>query len=220
MPFACWTSCRQRSSAAICSPHRAGVTPIHVPVSSTVPNGKQPDPSSGARFGLSVKPEPTLGALANELDSTYRAVAAGLLNDRAARFETVAGKPELVLSTSDKMDGAALLTELGEAVTRMLPRVDLPELILEIAVRTGFTDAFSHLSERTARAADLHVSLRAVLVAEACVTGMEPLIRNDVSALKRDRLPWVDQSYLRGDTLTSAHAVPVSALSRLDVARL
>ena len=171
-------------------------------------------------LGLSAKPEPTLTALASELDSTYRAVAARLPDNQAVRFETVAGKPELVLTTLDKMDESASLAALRETVTRMLPRVDLPELILEIAVRTGFTDAFSHLSERTARAADLHVSLCAVLMAEACNTGMEPLIRSDVPALKRDRLSWVDQNYLRDDTLTSANTLLVSAQSRLAVARL
>ena len=171
-------------------------------------------------LGLSAQPEPTLTALAHELDSTYRAVAARLPDNHAVRFETVAGKQELVLSNLDKMDESASLAELREKVTRMLPRVDLPELILEIAARTGFTDAFSHLSERTARAADLHVSLCAVLMAEACNTGMEPLIRSDVSALKRDRLSWVDQNYLRDDTLTSANALLVAAQSRLGVARL
>ena len=145
-------------------------------------------------LGLSAQPEPTLTALAHELDSTYRAVAARLPDNHAVRFETVAGKQELVLSNLDKMDESASLAELREKVTRMLPRVDLPELILEIAARTGFTDAFSHLSERTARAADLHVSLCAVLMAEACNTGMEPLIRSDVPTLKRDRLSWVDQN--------------------------
>ena len=169
---------------------------------------------------LSAQPEPTLTALANELDSTYRAVAARLPDNPAVRFETVAGTQELVLSNLDKMDESASLAELREKVTRMLPRVDLPELILEIAARTGFTDAFSHLSERTARAADLHVSLCAVLMAEACNTGMEPLIRGDVPALKRDRLSWVDQNYLRDDTLTSANALLVAAQSRLGVARL
>jgi hypothetical protein len=67
-----------------------------------------------------------------------------------------------------------------------MPRVDLPELILEIASRTGFTDAFTHISERTARATDLYINLCAVLVAEACSTGLEPLVRADVSARKRD----------------------------------
>ena len=171
-------------------------------------------------LGLSVKPEPMLVALTSELDLTYRAVAARLPDNKAVRFETVAGKQELVLSTLDMMQEPALLVALRQRVTSMLPRVDLPELILEIAARTGFTDAFTHLSERTARAADLHVSVCAVLMAEACNTGMEPLIRNDVPALKRDRLSWVDQNYVRDDTLTTANGLLVSAQSRLALARL
>ena len=171
-------------------------------------------------LGLSVKPEPMLVALTSELDLTYRAVAARLPDNKAVRFETVAGKQELVLSTLDMMQEPALLVALRQRVTSMLPRVDLPELILEIAARTGFTDAFTHLSERTARAADLHVSVCAVLMAEACNTGMEPLIRNNVPALKRDRLSWVDQNYVRDDTLTTANGLLVSAQSRLALARL
>ncbi len=69
---------------------------------------------------------------------------------------------------------------LRAKVTRLLPRVDLPELILEVAARTGFTEAFTHLSERTARATDLHISLCAVLMAEACNTGLNALARGDV----------------------------------------
>ncbi len=84
----------------------------------------------------------------------------------------------------------------------MKPRVDLPELILEIASRTGFfTDAFTSISERTARATDLHISLCAVLMDEACNTVLEPLVRTGMPALKRDRLSWVDQNYLRDDAL-------------------
>jgi TnpA family transposase len=109
---------------------------------------------------------------------------------------------------------------LRKKVASMLPRVDLPELMLEIASRTGFTDAFTHISERTARATDLHISLCAVLMAEACNTGPEPLIRNDVPALHRDRLSWVDQNYLRDDTLTAANATLVAAQSRIALANL
>jgi hypothetical protein len=109
---------------------------------------------------------------------------------------------------------------LRKKVASMLPRVDLPELILEIAARTGFTDAFTHISERTARATDLHISLCAVLMAEACNTGIEPLIRGDVPALHRDRLSWVDQNYIRDDTLTAANAMLVAAQGRLALANL
>lgn len=51
------------------------------------------------------------------------------------------------------------------------------------STRTGFTDAFSHVSEQSARAAGLSTSLCAVLLAEACNTGIEPLIVGDVAAL-------------------------------------
>ncbi len=171
-------------------------------------------------LGLSANPEPTLTAMAAELDRTYRAVAARLPDNPAVRFEITGEKHELVLSPFDKLDEPASLVALREKVAGMLPRVDLPGLILEIAARTGFTEAFTHISERTARAADLHISLCAVLMAEACNTGLEPLIRGDVLALKRDRLSWVDQNYLRDDTLTAANSTLVAVQNQLALANL
>ena len=170
-------------------------------------------------LGLSATPEPMLKAMAAELDRTYRAVVERLPANPAVRFETTDDKHELVLSPFDKLEEPASLVALREKVSSMLPRVDLPELILEVAARTGFTDAFTHVSERTARATDLHVSLCAVLMAEACNTGLEPLIRGDVPALKRDRLSWVNQNYIRDDTLTTANTMLVAAQSRLAVAK-
>lgn len=171
-------------------------------------------------LGLSAEPGPTLTALSGELDRTYRVVAARLPDNPAVRFEIVGDKHELILSPLDKLEEPASLVALRKKVASMLPRVDMPELMLEIASRTGFTDAFTHISERSARATDLHISLCAVLMAEACNTGPEPLIRNDVPALQRDRLSWVDQNYLRDDTLTAANATLVAAQSRIALANL
>ena len=170
-------------------------------------------------LGWSANPEPTLDVLSAELDRTYRAVVARLPDNPAVRFETIDEKSELVLIPLDALEEPASLIALREKVTGLLPRVELPELILEVDARTGFTSAFTHLSERSARASDLHISLCAVLMAEACNTGPEPLIRGDVPALKRDRLSWVDQNYIRDDTLTAANATLVAAQSRLKLAR-
>jgi TnpA family transposase len=101
-----------------------------------------------------------------------------------------------------------------------LPRVDLPEVLLEIAARTSFTNAFSHISENASRAPDLHISLCAVLMAEACNIGLEPLIRSDIAALKRDRLAWVRQNYIRHETLTEANAILVSVHNRLELSHI
>ena len=51
-------------------------------------------------------------------------------------------------------------------------------------------------------------------------TGPEPLIRSDVAALKRDRLSWVSQNYIRDQTLIAANAALVSAQNRSALARL
>jgi TnpA family transposase len=87
-----------------------------------------------------------------------------------------------------------------------MPRVDLPDVLLEIQARTGFADEFAHVSERGARVEGLPTSLCAVLLAEACNLGLEPLARADVPALTRGRLAWVDQNYVRAETLARANA--------------
>lgn len=143
-------------------------------------------------LGLTPNPEPVLAALAEELDHAYRTVATRLPNNPAVRFERVGDRNELILTDIDKLDEPASLLALRAAVAERLPRVDLPEVILEIAARTRFAVSFTHISERTARAADLDLSLCAVLLAEACHTGFEPLVRNDIPALRRDRLSWVN----------------------------
>ncbi len=169
-------------------------------------------------LGYSPHPEPILAALTDELDQTYRAVAARLPSNPAVRFERIDGKDELILSTLDKVEEPASLLALRNTVAARLPRVDLPEILIEIAGRTGFTAAFTHVSERAARVTDLCVSVCAVLLAEACNTGLEPLVRQDMQSLRRDRLSWVSQNYLRDETLTAANARLVAAQNGIPLA--
>ncbi|PPS35680.1 DDE transposase, partial [Pseudomonas amygdali pv. morsprunorum] len=150
---------------------------------------------------------------------TYRRVAARLPDNDAVRFETVGDKTELVLSPLEALAEPASLIALRHEIKIRMPRVDLPEILLEITARTDCMEAFSHLTERTARAADLNTSLCAVLLAEACNTGPEPFARQDTPALRRDRLLWVDQNYVRDDTLTACNAVLVAAQNRIALAR-
>ena len=46
-----------------------------------------------------------------------------------------------------------------------------------------------------------------LLLAETCNMGFEPLIRRDNPALRRSRLSWVRQSYIRAETLTRSNAI-------------
>ena len=66
---------------------------------------------------------------------------------------------------------------------------------------------------------DLATSLCASLIAEACNTGPEPLIRNDVPALRRARLSWVNQNFIRNETLIDANACLVAAQNSIPLVR-
>jgi TnpA family transposase len=163
--------------------------------------------------------EPAILLLSEQLDAAFRQTLAHLPANTAVRLEGAPGREELVVSNLDKLDEPPSLIELREQVAARLPRVDLPEVLLEVHAWTGFADEFVHLSEANVRVADLHISVCAALMAEACNIGQEPLIRSDHPALTRDRLGWVLQNYLRADTLIPANARLVDYQATLPLAQ-
>ena len=138
-----------------------------------------------------------INGLSERLDAAYRLVAGNLPDNASLRIEQTGAGDDLVLTGLDQFEEPASLIALRQAVSDRLPQLDLPELLLEIDARTGFAGAFTHASEAEARAGELRTSVCAVLVAEACNTGFEPLLRKDVPALRRSRLSWVRQNYIR-----------------------
>ena len=168
---------------------------------------------------LSPKAEPELAKLGKQLDEAYRRVAAKLPHNPAFRIERVKGKDRPVLTPLDKLDEPQSLIELRDQVDALLPLVDITDAILEIHGWTGFGNEFRHISESNARVRDLEISICAVLVAEACNTGLEPFVRSDVPALTYRRLLWVQQNYIRPETLIRANARLVDAQSQIPLAQ-
>jgi len=132
------------------------------------------------------------------------------------RIERTGGRDRLVLTPFDKLDDPPSLLALR---VHVLPRIDLPEALLEIHARTGFGNEFTHISESAARVADLPISLCAVLIAEACNIDLETLVRRDVPALTRGRHLWVQQNYMRAETITRANARLVAAQGLIRLAQ-
>jgi hypothetical protein len=170
-------------------------------------------------LGRAATPEDELAGLATQLKEAYHRTVTGLPTNAAARVETTAGRDRLVLTGLEKLDESPRLLALREHVAALLPRVDLPELLLEVQAWTGFADQFTHLSEGSARVDDLPTSVCAALLADACNIGLEPLARRDVPALTRGRLAWVQQNYLRAETLTQANACLVDYQATLPLAQ-
>ena len=141
-----------------------------------------------------------LESLGKQLDEAYRRTANNLPTNSAVTIERAGRRDVLTLTPLDKLDEPASLVELRRDVTTRLPRVDLTEVLLEVLAWTNFAAEFRHVSEGDARVGDLDLSLCAVLLAEACNIGLEPLVRPDVPALTRGRLSWVQQNYVRAET--------------------
>jgi len=176
-------------------------------------------PQVARTLNLKLTPADELAELKQELDDAYSRVAANLPNNSFVRIEQEDGKDVLVLTPLDEQDEPASLVELRTDTKALLPLADITEVLLEINARTGFAQEFTHLSDAGSRADDLDMSVCAVLVAEACNIGLEPLVNSKIPALKRDRLSHISQNYLRIDTITKANARLVEAQSKLALAQ-
>ena len=62
-------------------------------------------------------------------------------------------------------------------------------------------------------------SICAVLLAEACNISLEPLIRPDVPSPTHSRVEWVQQNYIRAETIMHANALLVDAQARILLAQ-
>ncbi|MFH7340594.1 Tn3 family transposase (plasmid) [Streptomyces sp. KHY 26] len=111
------------------------------------------------------------------------------------------------------------LTWLRRRVERMLPKIDLPDLLFEVNAWTGFLDAFVHLGDGTTRMKDLSTSVVALLVSEARNIGLAPVVNPGYEALTRARLVHVDQYYLRADTIAAANARLIAAQAGIPIVR-
>lgn len=170
-------------------------------------------------LGHPVKPKEAIARLLHQLDVTYKQVAANFSANDTITLDLTGKNPSITITNLEKLDEPPSLTQLSEKVIGLLPAVDLTELLLEIHAHTGFADEFTHVSESNARADDLSVSICAVLLAEACNIGLEPLIKHQVPALTRHRLSWVKQNYLRSETLVQANARLVDHQALLPLAK-
>ena len=151
-------------------------------------------------------PKEFVEILATELDDAYQRTLGGLRREHPI-FEVADGRIDL--EKLDALDEPVSLKALRARIDAMLPDVDLPELLLEIATRTRFTAAFTHEREPSARLSDLEVSIIAVLIAQACNVGYKPLVDEKIPALRLERLKYVARHYIRPETLIAANAMIV-----------
>lgn len=155
--------------------------------------------------------------LTDVLDATFTRVAARAGQNTDLKFETAGDKRKIMVAKLDRLAEPDSLLTLRRQVHHLMPKAGIPDILLEVMSRTGFAKAFTHLSDRPAQAQGFETSLCAVLVAQACNIGFEPLARDDHPALRQSRLSWLNQNFIRPETLAAANAHIVSAHRKLPI---
>ena len=160
-----------------------------------------------------------LQKLSTQLDEAYLQTAAALDADDNLRFEKIDGQLRPIRSPLEAIPDPHGLAMLQQQLTGRLPAVDLPQLMLDVHRFTGFADAFTHISRNQAHLTDFPVSLYAVLLAQGCNIGLDAVADDQVEALTISRLRWVQENYIRPDTLTAASDRLVNAQMNLSITR-
>jgi TnpA family transposase len=167
-------------------------------------------------LGLPADPDAHLQALSVTLDDAYRQVAAELARGNG---QAVIENGQIHLDRlGPALETPGLKQARGE-IARMMPRVDLPDVLLEIFARIGVVDCFTHISGATTRMDELEVSLCAVLLSEAANFGLRPVIDPAVRSLTRGRLRHVDAAYKRLETISAANARFIACQAEIPIVK-
>nr|BBG20802.1 transposase [Streptomyces fradiae]BBG20806.1 transposase [Streptomyces fradiae] len=176
---------------------------------------QQARPTVLASLNLPGEADGHLAARAALLDGTYREVAARVPDSAQIVFDD---DGRLHFAALEPEPEPASLLELRAAVNAMLPRVDLPEVLLEVFSWTGADQAFTSVTAGEARLKDLNVTIAALLVAHGCNVGYTPVM-GGADPLKYGRLSHVDQTYLRLATYRAANATLIEHQASIPLAQ-
>lgn len=168
-------------------------------------------------LGLPESPDALLAEHARTLDDALREVGGRLIANPVARVDE---DGKIHLTGLKAVEEPPSLVDLRARTTAMLPRVELPEVILEVmGWAPGLPAAFTAASGGRSRMGDLPVSIAACLAAHSMNVGYRPIATKGAPALERSRLSHVYQNYFRPETLSAANIPLVDAQAALPLAQ-
>ncbi len=128
---------------------------------------------------------PFLTSLEIQLETQYQATLEGLPANSDVRLEEKEGRTTLTLKPLEKLPISESLKQLDKEFESRLPNIDLPEILLELDAATGCLGDFHLASEGGTRSEDIHLSIAAVLVAQACNIGLKAVSQCRMSKILR-----------------------------------
>jgi hypothetical protein len=168
-------------------------------------------------LSLPDNPDALLAEHSRTLDAAYREIGGRLAANTEVRVDD-AGK--IHLTGVKAVEESPSLVDLRTRTTAMVPRVDLPEAVLEVmSWEPELVEAFTAVSGGRSRLEDLPISIVACLSAHSMNVGYRPIAKKGVPALERSRLSHVFQNYFRTETLAPANAPLVARQAGLALAQ-
>lgn len=174
-------------------------------------------PDALTALSLPANPDVLLAEHSRTLDAALREVGGRLAANPDVRVD---GEGKIHLTGVKAIEEPPSLVDLRTRTTAMLPRVELPEAILEVMSWVPeLATAFTAVSGGRSRLKDLPVSIAACLTAHSLNVGYRPIAKKGVEALERSRLSHVYQNYFRPETLSLANAPLVDKQADLPLAQ-
>jgi TnpA family transposase len=124
----------------------------------------------------------------------------------------------LVVSPLPAQEIPESVSQLQLRLGRLLPQVDLTDLLVEVDLATQFSDCFTHAGGETERTPETTLYLYAAILAQACNLGVQAMAQ--AADLSYDRLLWHTHWFLREETLCSAIDTIVNYHYQLPLAQL
>jgi TnpA family transposase len=129
------------------------------------------------------------------------------LDERFPHYEHVRIEDgQLVVSPLERE--LAKVPDVVSRVGRLMPRVQLAELLREVDTWTDFSQCFEHAGGSTPRTEDLPLHLYASILAQACNLDLSRMA--ELTDLSRRQLLWCTNWYVREETLQAATNVLVN----------
>jgi len=141
-----------------------------------------------------------LRARADTLHEQLQRANEGLANSEFEGVEWVDERLKITRTTLDVPDD---MRQVRQAIYKLLPRIRITDLLLEVDATVGFTQQFTHL--QTDEPFDNPLALCTTLLAGAINLGIEKmaLVSHHISY---DRLAWITDWFIRDDTYAKALA--------------
>lgn len=136
-----------------------------------------------------------------------QAEVGGLLKEFDTQIRQSGGEPgdvridngKLVVPRFNAFETPDSVNSLRKKVSRLLPRIELPDLLVEVDTWTNFLSCFSHVGRDEVQTDEVSRHLYATILAQACNIGSSKMAQ--ASKLPKERLIWTNNWFLREETI-------------------